>query len=43
MGNHEANYNIVKLSVYNGLPIGDSGKQRDKLAQQMGSMPLLNP
>jgi hypothetical protein len=43
MGNREANYSMVKLSVYNDLPVGGSGEQRDNLAQLVGSMPLLKP
>jgi hypothetical protein len=43
MGNHEANCNMVKLIVYNNLPMGGSGEQRDNLAQLVGSMPLLKP
>jgi hypothetical protein len=43
MGNHEANYSMVKLSVYNDLPVGSGGEQRDNLAQLVGSMPLLKP
>jgi hypothetical protein len=43
MGNREANHNMVKLSVYNDLPAGSGGEQRDNLAQLVGSMPLLKP
>jgi hypothetical protein len=43
MGNREANYSMVKLSVYNDLHMGSGGEQRDNLAQLVGSMPLLEP
>jgi hypothetical protein len=38
MGNREANYSMVKLSVYNNLPAEHGEARGDNLAHQRGSV-----
>jgi hypothetical protein len=43
MGNHEADYSMVKLSIYNNLR-GERGEARgDNLAHPRGPMPPRGP
>ena len=43
MGNREANYSVVKLSVYNNLREESGVAAGDNLAHPQGSIPPLGP